>query len=178
MISENAPLNNASERPSYAAGDCIGPNARPSTSIRQGQVVSNHMWKPTVAPVRAETSVPYSVHSIPELSFVGKTERELTLEKRNYGTGVAKYSELAKGQMSGTSCGMLKILFDQETLEILGVHILGESSSEILHIGSAAMAMGHPLSYFRDAVFNYPTLAEAYRVAALNGLGRSSLMSA
>lgn len=116
---------------------------------------------------------PYGIYTIPEISMVGKTERQLTLEKIHYEIGIARYSELAKGQMSGASAqGMLKILFDPNSLQVLGVHAIGEGATEIIHIGQVAMAMGVALTYFRDAVFNYPTLAEAYRVAALNGLGR------
>ncbi|RHY18478.1 hypothetical protein DYB25_011940 [Aphanomyces astaci] len=107
--------------------------------------------------------------------MVGKTEQQLTKEGRNYAVGMAKYSELAKGMMAGGQKGALKILFDPDTQSVLGVHAIGQGATEIIHIGQGtqlAMAMNCKITYFRDAVFNYPTLAEAYRVAALNGLGR------
>ena len=106
--------------------------------------------------------------------MVGQTEQALTAAGQNYEVGVAKFSELAKGQMLGGHEGFLKILFDPSSLEILGVHAIGEGATEIIHIGQTGMHMNCTLCYFRDAVFNYPTLAEAYRVAALNGLGRIS----
>ncbi|CAI5722751.1 unnamed protein product [Hyaloperonospora brassicae] len=163
----------------YAAGDCIGAPALASTSMEQGRLASCHMWD--VDEEHAGTSqlengnYPYGIYTIPEISMVGQTEQQLTKDCVNYEIGIAKYSELAKGQMMGAMAGgTLKILFDPDTLKVLGVHAIGEGATEIIHIGQVAMAMGCSLTYFRDAVFNYPTLAEAYRVAALNGLGRLS----
>ncbi|KAJ0394748.1 hypothetical protein P43SY_004050 [Pythium insidiosum] len=163
----------------YAAGDCIGAPSLASTSMEQGRLAACHMWGPDSSELVTSQldngNYPYGIYTIPEISMVGKTEQQLTKESVNYEVGIAKYSELAKGQMSGsTSGGMLKILFDPDTLKLHGVHAIGEGATEIIHIGQVAIAMGCSLTYFRDAVFNYPTLAEAYRVAALNGLGRLS----
>jgi NAD(P) transhydrogenase len=119
--------------------------------------------------------LPYGIYTIPEISIVGKTEKQLTQEKIPYEFGIAKYEELARGQIHGDHIGLLKILFDPEDLHILGVHVIGESATELIHIGQAAIAMNGTLEYFRDAVFNYPTLAEAYKVAALDGLNKVSL---
>ncbi|KAG6976554.1 hypothetical protein JG688_00001234 [Phytophthora aleatoria] len=163
----------------YAAGDCIGAPALASTSMEQGRLASCHMWNPNeelAATSQLENgNYPYGIYTIPEISMVGQTEQQLTKDCVNYEIGIAKYSELAKGQMMGAMAGgTLKILFDPDTLKVFGVHAIGEGATEIIHIGQVAMAMGCSLTYFRDAVFNYPTLAEAYRVAALNGLGRLS----
>lgn len=141
------------------------------------RLASCHMWTKDAAVLSQSQlhsgNFPYGIYTIPEISMVGSTEEELTAKERNYSVGIAKYSELAKGQMMGGSdqIGLLKILFDVDTLEVLGVHAIGDGATEIIHIGQAAMDLGCTLEYFRDAVFNYPTLAEAYRVAALNGLG-------
>ncbi|KAI9914741.1 hypothetical protein PsorP6_007415 [Peronosclerospora sorghi] len=163
----------------YAAGDCIGAPALASTSMEQGRLVSCHMWKSEqelAGTSQLESgNYPYGIYTIPEISMVGQTEQQLTTSCINYEIGIAKYSELAKGQMMGAMAGgTLKILFDPDNLKVLGVHAIGEGATEIIHIGQVAMAMNCLLTYFRDAVFNYPTLAEAYRVAALNGLGRLS----
>ncbi|KAF1319885.1 Pyridine nucleotide-disulfide oxidoreductase, partial [Globisporangium splendens] len=162
----------------YAVGDCIGAPSLASTSMEQGRLAACHMWdqeKQHVTSQLENGNYPYGIYTIPEISMVGKTEQQLTKEGVNFEIGIAKYSELAKGQMSGsTAGGMLKILFDPTTLKLFGVHAIGEGATEIIHIGQVAIAMGCSVTYFRDAVFNYPTLAEAYRVAALNGLGRLS----
>src|SRR5699024_6192132 len=108
--------------------------------------------------------------TIPEISMIGRTEEELTTERVPYEVGQARYNEIAKGQIIGDDEGMLKILFHQETRQILGVHSIGESSAEIIHVGQAVMEFGGTIDYFRDAVFNYPTMAECYKVAAYDGL--------
>jgi NAD(P) transhydrogenase len=156
----------------YAAGDVIGFPALASTSMEQGRLASCHMFgtPSTLDP----NLLPYGIYTIPEISMVGHTEEHLTRERIPYEVGVAKYEELAKGQMLGDEHGMLKILFCPERFKILGVHIIGDRAAEIIHIGQAAMALGAPLQYFRDTVFNYPTLAEAYKVAALDGLNKLS----
>lgn len=104
--------------------------------------------------------------------MVGATEEELTRQKAPYEIGLARYSELAKGQMLGDEQGLVKILFDPDSLKLLGVHIIGDRAAEIIHIGQAVLAMGGTIEYFRDTIFNYPTLAEAYKVAALDGLNK------
>jgi NAD(P) transhydrogenase len=106
--------------------------------------------------------------------MVGRTEGQLTEAKVPYEVGVARYEELAKAQMIGDRIGLLKILFDPKTLGLLGVHVIGENAAEIIHIGQAALALNATIAYFRDTVFNYPTLAEAYKVAALDGLNKLS----
>ncbi len=104
--------------------------------------------------------------------MVGQTEEQLTAAMTPYETGVARYEELAKAEMLGDRTGMLKLLFHPETLKLLGIHAIGQRATEIIHIGQAGLAFGGTVEYFRDAVFNYPTLAEAYKVATLNGLNK------
>jgi NAD(P) transhydrogenase len=154
----------------YAAGDVIGFPALASTSMEQGRLASCHMFgKPSKIPSHL---VPYGIYSIPEISMVGHTEEQLTKEKIPYEVGLARYAELAKGQMLGDEQGLLKLLFDPESLRLLGVHAIGDRAAEIIHIGQAVLALGGTIEYFRDTIFNYPTLAEAYKVAALDGLNK------
>jgi NAD(P) transhydrogenase len=154
----------------YAAGDVIGFPALASTSMEQGRLASCHMFG---ANGKVNSNViPYGIYTIPEVSMVGQTEEQLTETKVPYEVGLARYAELAKGQMLGDEDGMLKLLFHPETLTLLGVHAIGERAAEIIHIGQAVLAMGGTIEYFRDTVFNYPTLAEAYKVAALDGLNK------
>jgi len=117
---------------------------------------------------------PYGIYTIPEISFIGKTEEQLTDEDAPYEVGVAYYREIARGQIRGDTTGRLKIIFHRETREILGVHIIGEGASELLHIGQAVMVLKGTIDYFVDNVFNYPTLAECYKAAAFNGLNKLS----
>jgi NAD(P) transhydrogenase len=154
----------------YAAGDVIGFPSLASTSMEQGRLASCHMFGAACAS-RPEL-FPFGIYTIPEISMVGKTEQQLTAEKVPYEFGVAKYEELARAQMIGDDTGMLKLLFSPETKQLLGVHVIGERAAEILHIGQAVLAMGGTIEYFRDTVFNYPTLAEAFKVAALDGLNK------
>jgi NAD(P) transhydrogenase len=154
----------------YAAGDVIGFPALASTAMEQGRLASCHMFgKPSKM---MSHLIPYGIYAIPEISMVGATEEELTHQKAPYEIGMARYSELAKGQMLGDENGLLKILFDPDSLKLLGVHIIGDRAAEIIHIGQAVLTMGATIEYFRDTVFNYPTLAEAYKVAALDGLNK------
>ncbi len=154
----------------YAAGDVIGFPALASTSMEQGRLAGCHMFgKPSRL---LPNLIPYGIYTIPEISMVGTTEEDLTRNKIPYESGLARYSELAKGQMLGDDQGLLKILFDPQTLKLLGVHIIGDRAAEIVHIGQAVLTMGGTIEYFRDTVFNYPTLAEAYKVAALDGLNK------
>lgn len=154
----------------YAAGDVIGFPALASTSMEQGRLASCHMFgKPGKMPPNL---IPYGIYTIPEISMVGQTEEQLTKEKIAYETGLARYAELAKGQMLGDEQGLLKLLFDPNSLKLFGVHIIGDRAAEIVHIGQAVLTMGGTIEYFRDTVFNYPTLAEAYKVAALDGLNK------
>jgi len=154
----------------YAAGDVIGFPALASTSMEQGRLASCHMFgKPSHIP---SNLVPYGIYTIPEISMVGYTEEHLTSAKTPYEVGLARYAEIAKGQMLGDDQGLLKILFDPASLKILGVHCIGERAAEIVHIGQAVMALEGTIEYFRDTIFNYPTMAEAYKVAALDGLNK------
>ena len=154
----------------YAAGDVIGFPALASTAMEQGRLASCHMFgKPTTVP---QYLIPYGIYTIPEISMVGHNEELLTQQKVPYEVGIARYEELAKGQMLGDTEGMLKLLFHRETLKLLGVHVIGDRAAEIVHIGQAVLSLGGTIEYFRDTVFNYPTLGEAYKVAALDGLNR------
>jgi NAD(P) transhydrogenase len=120
--------------------------------------------------MRSGEVFPFGIYTVPEISMVGKSEQQLTAESIPYEVGIARYEELAKGQMLGGVPGFLKIIFCPTTLHVLGVHAIGEGATEIIHIGQVVMSTGGTIEYFRNAVFNYPTLAEAYRVAALHGL--------
>jgi len=154
----------------YAAGDVIGFPALASTSMEQGRLAGLHMFgKPGKI---CSNLVPYGIYTVPEISMVGYTEEYLTQQKIPYEVGLARYAELAKGQMLGDEQGLLKILFDPTSLKILGVHAIGERAAEIIHIGQSVMALNGTIEYFRDTIFNYPTLAEAYKVAALDGLNK------
>ena len=154
----------------YAAGDCIGFPALAATSMEQGRLAALNMFGQPTA--RHDSLLPYGIYTIPEISMVGQTEEELTHAGIPYETGVARYEEIAKGQIIGDETGMLKILFHPDTLKVLGVHAIGENATEIIHIGQTLMAMSGTMEFFRDSVFNYPTFAEAYKVAALNGLNK------
>lgn len=154
----------------YAAGDCIGFPSLASTSMEQGRIASLHMFGAPQA--MAKDLLPYGIYTIPEISTIGRNEQELTAAKIPYEIGIARYEELAKAQMIGDQIGMLKILFDPTSLKLFGIHAIGENAAEIIHIGQAVIALGGTMKYFRDTVFNYPTLAEAYKVAALDGLNK------
>lgn len=154
----------------YAAGDVIGFPALASTSMEQGRLAASHMFE--IPFVHMPELFPYGIYTIPEVSMVGQTEETLTSNRVPYEVGIAKYSELAKSMMLGDETGMLKLLFDRQTRKLLGVHALGQRATEIIHIGQAVLFYGGSVEYFRDMVFNYPTLAEAYKVAALDGLNK------
>ncbi|RVU85337.1 Si-specific NAD(P)(+) transhydrogenase [Leucothrix sargassi] len=156
----------------YAAGDVIGWPSLASAAYDQGRCAAAYMvGDENAQPVR---SVPTGIYTIPEISSIGKNEQELTAEKVPYEVGQAFFKHLARAQIIGERSGVLKILFHRETLEILGIHCYGNHASEIIHIGQAVMESkgGNTLEYFVNTTFNYPTMAEAYRVAALNGLNR------
>jgi NAD(P) transhydrogenase len=154
----------------YAVGDVIGFPALASTAMQQGRHAACHAFG-----LGCDTSthlLPYGIFTIPEISMVGRNEDELTRDGVPYEIGVARYREIARGQLIGDTVGMLKLLFHSESRELLGVHIIGEGATELVHIGQAVIALGGKLDYFIDAVFNYPTLAECYKVAALAALNR------
>ncbi len=159
----------------YAVGDVIGYPSLASAAYMQGRAASSHILDPSY---QAELKdIPTGIFTIPEISSVGRTERELTEAKIPYEVGQSHFKNLAYAQIKGLAIGMLKLLFHRETLEILGVHCFGPNATEIIHIGQAIMKQPAPLNtieYFINTTFNYPTMAEAYRVAALNGWNRIS----
>lgn len=154
----------------YAVGDVIGFPALASTSMQQGRHAACHAFG---YPDRTDTSLlPYGIYAIPEISMVGRNEEELRQAEVPYGVGIARYKEIARGQLIGDETGMLKVLFHRHTRHLLGVHVIGEGATELIHIGQAVMAFHGKIDYFIDTVFNYPTLAECYKVAALDGVNR------
>lgn len=154
----------------YAAGDVIGFPSLASVSMEQGRLAAAHAFGLVMHSNPA--NYPYGIYTIPEISFIGKTEEQLTDEDVPYEVGVAYYREIARGQIRGDTTGRLKIIFHRETKELLGVHVIGEGASELLHIGQAVLILKGTVEYFVDTVFNYPTLAEAYKAAAFNGLNK------
>lgn len=154
----------------YAAGDVIGFPALASTSMEQGRLAACHAFG--VPATSMPGLFPFGIYSVPEISMVGKTEEELTQAGVPYEIGEARYREVARGIILGDENGLLKIIFHRETHALLGVHIIGTSATELIHIGQAVLAFGGTLEYLVSTVFNYPTLAECYKVAALNGLNR------
>ena len=154
----------------FAVGDVIGFPSLASTSMEQGRLAACMAFG--VKTQSVPELFPYGIYSIPEISMVGRTEEELTQQDVPYEVGKANYREIARGQIIGDSSGLLKLIFHRETLELLGVHILGEGASELVHIGQAVMAFGGKVDYFINTVFNYPTLAECYKTAAFDGINR------
>ncbi len=154
----------------FAVGDVIGFPSLASVSMEQGRIAAAHAFGKIIQSNPA--SYPYGIYTIPEISFIGKTEEQLTEEDVPYEVGVAYYREIARGQIRGDTTGRLKIIFHRETKKVLGVHIIGEGASELLHIGQAVMIFDGSVEYFVDTVFNYPTLAECYKAAAFNGLNK------
>jgi NAD(P) transhydrogenase len=160
------------QRHIFAVGDVIGFPSLASVSMEQGRMAAAIAFD---RPAQTNPAAyPYGIYTIPEISFIGKTEEQLTDEDAPYEVGVAYYREIARGQIRGDTTGRLKIIFHRETREILGVHIIGEGASELLHIGQAVMVLKGTIDYFVDNVFNYPTLAECYKAAAFNGLNKLS----
>jgi NAD(P) transhydrogenase len=159
----------------YAVGDVIGFPALAATSMEQGRLAANHAFgEPTAGMLELQ---PIGVYTIPELSYVGATEVELTNDSIAYEVGVSRYRELARGQITGASHGMLKLLVSPDDLKLLGVHIVGTNATELVHIGQAVMGCGGTLEYLVDTVFNYPTFAEAYKVAALDVMNKIRTLS-
>jgi NAD(P) transhydrogenase len=156
----------------FAVGDVIGFPSLASVSMEQGRIAAARAFGLDVQSDPA--GYPYGIYTIPQISFIGKTEEQLTDADVPYEVGVAYYREIARGQITGHTEGRLKLLFHRETLELLGVHIFGEDAAELLHIGQAVMLLKGKVTYFKDTVFNYPTLAECYKTAAFNGLNRLS----
>ncbi|HVA68159.1 MAG TPA: Si-specific NAD(P)(+) transhydrogenase [Candidatus Binataceae bacterium] len=154
----------------YAAGDVIGFPSLASTSMEQGRLAVCHAFD--INATYAPELFPYGIYTIPEISFVGRTEEDLTEQGVPYEIGKAQYREIARGQIVGDTIGRLKLIFHRETRELLGVHIIGEGAVELVHIGQAVLAFKGKIDYFVDTVFNYPTLAECYKTAAFDGINR------
>ena len=154
----------------FAAGDVIGFPSLASVSMEQGRLAAA-----TALGVKMQTqpaTYPYGIYTVPEMSFAGKTEEQLTQEDVPYEVGLSYYRETARGQIRGDTTGRLKLIFHRESRLLLGVHIIGEGAAELLHIGQAVMALKGTIDYFIDTVFNYPTLAECYKQAAFNGVNK------
>jgi len=154
----------------YAVGDVIGFPALAATSMEQGRLAAHHAFGEMVG--SNNIPQPIGIYSIPEISFVGKTEAELTEACFTFEVGVSRYRELARGQIVGDSYGVLKLLVSPEDRTLLGVHVFGTQATELIHIGQAVMGCGGTVDYLVDAVFNYPTLAESYKVAALDATNK------
>src|SRR6201984_2292874 len=154
----------------FAVGDVIGFPSLGSVSMEQGRIAAANAFGIPIHSNRA--NYPYGIYTIPEISFIGKTEEQLTEEGVPYEVGIAFFREIARGQIRGDTTGRLKLIFDPDSKELLGVHIVGEGASELLHIGQAVFAFKGTVEYFAEAVFNYPTLAECYKAAAFNGLNK------
>jgi NAD(P) transhydrogenase len=154
----------------YAGGDVVGFPALAATSYEQGRLAARHMFGLDPEPMSAH--FPIGIYSIPEISMVGTTEEALTATKVPYETGLARYREIARGQILRDDTGLFKMLFHRETRKLLGVHIIGTGATELIHIGQAVLGLGGGLDYFLDTVFNYPTLAECYKVAALDAANK------
>jgi NAD(P) transhydrogenase len=154
----------------YAVGDVIGFPALASTSMEQGRLAAHHACD---EPVRGMPQLqPIGIYTIPEISFIGRTEDELTRERVPFEVGIARYRELARGQIIGDSYGMLKLLVSPDDRRLLGVHVFGTGATELVHIGQAVMGCEGTVDYLVDTVFNYPTLAESYKVAALDAMNK------
>jgi NAD(P) transhydrogenase len=159
----------------YAAGDVIGFPALAATSAEQGRLAACHMFGVQVEPMGDH--FPVGIYAIPELSMVGATEEELTKQRVPYETGVARYKEISRGHIGGDDAGMFKMIFHRETGRLLGVHCIGSGATELVHVGQAVLALGGGLDYFLRTIFNYPTLAECYKVASYNAANKLSLVS-
>jgi NAD(P) transhydrogenase len=154
----------------FAAGDIIGFPALSATSAAQGRIAALAMFGAPVQPMGED--YPFGIYAIPEISMVGWTEERLTAEGVPYESGIAHYKEIARGQLLGDELGMLKLLIHQDSHVILGVHIIGTGATELVHIGQGAIAFKATVEHFVNTVFNYPTLAECYKVAAFNALNK------
>ena len=154
----------------FAVGDVIGFPSLGSVSMEQGRIAAANAFG---IPIKSNKALyPYGIYTIPEISFIGKTEEQLTDEGVPYEVGIAYFREIPRGQIRGDTTGRLKLIFDPDSKMLLGVHIIGEGACELLHIGQAVFALKGTIEYFIDSVFNYPTLAECYKTAAFNGLNK------
>jgi NAD(P) transhydrogenase len=154
----------------FAAGDVIGYPSLAATSSEQGRLAACHAFGVEAGPMASH--FPIGIYAIPEISMVGATEHELTARKVPYETGIARYREIARGQILGDHSGMFKMLFHREDRRLLGIHCIGTGATELIHVGQAVLGLGGGLDYFLQTVFNYPTLAECYKVAALDAYNK------
>ncbi|MFD1545159.1 Si-specific NAD(P)(+) transhydrogenase [Nonomuraea guangzhouensis] len=159
----------------YAVGDVIGFPALAATSMEQGRLAAQHACGEPVGEM--EGLPPIGIYTIPEISFVGKSEDDLTRDKIPFEVGISRYRELARGQIIGDSYGMLKLLVSSEDRRLLGVHVFGTGATELVHIGQTVMGCGGTVDYLVNAVFNYPTLAESYKVAALDAMNKMRVIA-
>ncbi len=157
----------------YSAGDAIGFPSLASTSMEQGRIAACHAFGVPMPP--APDFFPYGIYSVPEISTIGLTEEEVRTRGIAYECGVARFRETSRGHIMGLSAGMLKMIFSLETRHLLGVHIVGEGATELVHIGQAVLNLKGTLDYFIENTFNYPTLAEAYKIAALDAWNRMTV---
>lgn len=153
----------------FAAGDIVGFPALASSAMEQGRRAVLQAFGQTTEPLG---DIPYGLFTIPEISMIGRNEKELTNDRVPYEVGLARYNEIARSKIIGDETGLLKILFHRKTRKLLGIHCIGDLATEIIHIGQAVMKLGGTIDYFSSTVFNYPTMAECYRVAAFNGMNR------
>jgi len=154
----------------YAAGDVIGFPSLASTSMEQGRIAACHAFGLPIPP--APKYFPYGIYAVPEISTVGLNEEEARARGIAYEVGIARFRETSRGHIMGINAGMMKLLFALKTRRLLGVHIIGEGATELIHIGQAVLNLKGTLDYFIENTFNYPTLAEAYKVAALDAWNR------
>jgi NAD(P) transhydrogenase len=154
----------------YAAGDVIGFPSLASTSMEQGRIAACHAFDATMPP--APEYFPYGIYAVPEISTVGLTEADVKAKGMKFEVGIGRFRETSRGHIMGLQSGMMKMLFDLKTRKLLGVHIIGEGATELIHIGQAVLNLGGTVDYFVENAFNYPTLAEAYKIAALDAFNR------
>jgi NAD(P) transhydrogenase len=157
----------------YAVGDVAGPPGLAATAMEQGRIATMHAFGQSIRSL--PELIPTGIYSIPEISFVGRTEKDLTEAAVPYVSGVARWSELAKGLMTRETDGLLKLLVSTEDRSILGVHVIGSGATDLVHIGQAVMGGDGGIDFLLTAVFNYPTFAESYKVAALDAMNRINL---
>jgi NAD(P) transhydrogenase len=157
-------------------GDVIGFPSLASTSMEQGRLAAAHAFGMAVGEI--PKLFPYGIYTIPEISMIGPTEEALTAASIPYETGISRYREIARGQILGDDTGLLKMLFHPEDRRLLAAHAIGTGATELIHIAQAVVTLGGGLDYFLDSVFNYPTLAECYKVAALDCSNKLALRQA
>ena len=156
----------------YAAGDVIGFPSLASTSMEQGRLAACHAFGLPLS--QPPEGFPYGIYSVPEISTVGMTEEEVRKKNISYECGIARFRETSRGQIMGLRSGMMKLIFSMETRRLLGAHIIGEGATELIHIGQAVLNLQGTIEFFIENTFNYPTLAEAYKIAGLDAWNRMS----